>query len=336
MVTINKSLAINPGTAPTIGKIIVLHSTDDMEATAKQMATYEHRVWKSAETFVHFGVDDIGAYQVGTPGYTAWGAGYVNKYAPVQLELCEFSDHTRAMKAYHNWVNLAVAMAKQYGVPLTLDDGNKTAGFKSHLWCSRNYGGSDHGDPYPYLTKLGISKAQLAKDLGAAAGSATVTEPAAKPAGKGGTYTFKATTNVRSAASTSAAVVAQYKAGKTVSYSSTVQADGYTWMVYTGASGHTRYVAQTGSKTTSKPATTTGKRIAQNGTWKARTAVNVRSEPSTKSDIVATYAKGQTVKYDSYIDAEGIRWCSYIGQSGKRRYVARRNLTTGYLYADAY
>ena len=175
MVTINKSLAINAGTAKTIGKIIVLHSTDDMEATAKQMATYEHRVWKSAETFVHFGVDDIGAYQVGTPGYTAWGAGYVNKYAPVQLELCEFSDHTRAMKAYHNWVNLAVAMAKQYGVPLTLDDGNKTAGFKSHLWCSRNYGGSDHGDPYPYLTKLGISKAQLAKDLGAAAGSASAT-----------------------------------------------------------------------------------------------------------------------------------------------------------------
>lgn len=171
MVTINKSLAINAGTAATIGKIIVLHSTDDMEATAKQMATYEHRVWKSTETFVHFGVDDLGAYQVGTPGRVAWGAGYVNKYAPVQLELCEFSDHTRAMKAYHNWVNLAAAMAKQYGVPLTLDDGNKTAGFKSHLWCSRNYGGSDHGDPYPYLTKLGISKAQLVKDLGAAAGS---------------------------------------------------------------------------------------------------------------------------------------------------------------------
>lgn len=173
MVTINKSLAINAGTAPTIGKIIVLHSTDDMEATAKQMATYEHRVWKSAETFVHFGVDDQGAYQVGTPGRVAWGAGNVNRYAPVQIELCEFSDKTRAMKAYHNWIALAAAMAKQYGVPRTLDDGNRTAGFKSHLWCSRNYGGSDHGDPYPYLNKLGISKAQLAKDLGVAAGSVT-------------------------------------------------------------------------------------------------------------------------------------------------------------------
>ena len=173
MVTINKSLAINAGTAATIGKIIVLHSTDDMEATAKQMATYEHRVWRSAQTFVHFGVDDQGAYQVGTPGRVAWGAGNVNRYAPVQIELCEFSDKTRAMKAYHNWIALAAAMAKQYGVPRTLDDGNRTAGFKSHLWCSRNYGGSDHGDPYPYLTKLGISKAQLAKDLGAAAWSVT-------------------------------------------------------------------------------------------------------------------------------------------------------------------
>lgn len=187
MVTINKSLAINAGTAATIGKIIVLHSTDDMEATAKQMATYEHRVWRSAQTFVHFGVDDQGAYQVGTPGRVAWGAGNVNRYAPVQIELCEFSDKTRAMKAYHNWVNLAAAMAKQFGVPLTLDDGNKTAGFKSHLWCSRNYGGSDHGDPYPYLTKLGISKAQLAKDLGAATGRVTTsaTAPATSTASTG-------------------------------------------------------------------------------------------------------------------------------------------------------
>lgn len=174
MVTINKSLAISAGTAATIGKIIVLHSTDDMEATAKQMATYEHRVWKSAETFVHFGVDDIGAYQVGTPGRVAWGAGYVNKYAPVQLELCEFEDHDRAMKAYRNWVSLAVTMADKYGVPRTLDSSDKTHGFKSHAWCSANYGGSDHQDPYPYLKNLGISKAQLAADLEAGKASATV------------------------------------------------------------------------------------------------------------------------------------------------------------------
>ena len=167
-------------------------------------------------------------------------------------------------------------------------------------------------------------------------GSAT-TMPAAKPTGKGGTYTFKATTNVRTSPSTSAAVVAQYKAGQTVSYSSTVQAEGYTWMVYTGASGKTRYVAQTNGTEASNPtASSTSGRVAQSGTWRARTTVNVRAAASTSAQVVAQYKAGQTVKYDSYIDAEGIRWCSYIGGSGKRRYVARRNLKTGYLYADAY
>lgn len=172
---------------------------------------------------------------------------------------------------------------------------------------------------------------------GSSASATITTTPAAKPTGKGGTYTFAATTNVRAAASTSAAVVAQYKAGQTVSYSSTVQAEGYTWMVYTGASGKTRYVAQTNGTTVSKPAASSiGGRVAQSGTWRARATVNVRAAASTSAEVVAQYKAGQTVKYDSYIDAEGIRWCSYIGGSGKRRYVARRNLKTGYLYADAY
>jgi hypothetical protein len=186
MVSINTSLAINAGTSRTIGKVIVLHSTDDLEATAKNMATFEHRVWRSAQTFVHYGVDDQGAYQVGQPGYVAWGAGNINRYAPVQIELCEFSNRDRAMKAYRNWIELAVTMADKFGVPRTLDDGNKTAGFKTHLWASRTYGGSDHGDPYPWLTKLGISKAQLAADLkaGKTAAIKTPTAPASQPAAK--------------------------------------------------------------------------------------------------------------------------------------------------------
>ncbi|WP_262316741.1 N-acetylmuramoyl-L-alanine amidase [Lacticaseibacillus parakribbianus] len=179
-VKIDKSFAITPGTAKTTGHIIVLHATADYEATAKQMATYEHRVWRSEETFVHFGVDDKGAYQVGTPGLVAWGAGNVNRLAPVQLELCQFKDRARALKAYANWVELAVTMAKKYGVPLTLDSTDKTNGIKSHYWCSRTYGGSDHTDPYAYLQSIGISKAQLAKDLKAGKASAAATSKAKK------------------------------------------------------------------------------------------------------------------------------------------------------------
>lgn len=57
------------------------------------------------------------------------------------------------------------------------------------------------------------------------------------------------------------------------------------------------------------------------------TGLNVRSAPSTNNQVgkvVAQYKKGQAFLYDSYIDAGGLRWLSYISYSGARRYVAQR------------
>lgn len=54
--------------------------------------------------------------------------------------------------------------------------------------------------------------------------------------------------------------------------------------------------------------------------------INVRALPSTESEIVATYKKGQKVNYDSVYEGNGYRWISYIGGSGKRRYMAYRPL----------
>lgn len=51
-------------------------------------------------------------------------------------------------------------------------------------------------------------------------------------------------------------------------------------------------------------------------------ALNVRVEPSTDSEIVATYRFGDSFNYDSVYDGYGYIWVSYIGQSGTRRYVA--------------
>ncbi|WP_225047401.1 peptidoglycan recognition family protein [Lacticaseibacillus kribbianus] len=196
MVTINKSYMIAPGTAKTIGHILVVHATADYEATAANLASYEHRTWRSAETFVHLAVDDKGAFQVAPTGYVAWGAGNVNRLAPVQIELCQFRDRVRALKAYNNLIALAVAQAKLYGVPLTLDSTDKTNGIKSHYWCSRTYGGSDHTDPYAYLQSIGISKAQLAADLkaGHASVTATATATVLKPTVPVKTTAAKATT----------------------------------------------------------------------------------------------------------------------------------------------
>ena len=167
MVSINTTYKLPagyPDSRKTVGKILVAHETATPNAPAKNIAAYEHNGgYKSA--YVHFAVDDKGAYQIGTPGYRVWGAGSVNSYAPVQIELCNFTDKAKGLKAYANYISMIREYAAYWKIPLTLDDSNKTAGIKSHLWCSQNYGGSDHADPYSYLSQLGISKAQFAKDI---------------------------------------------------------------------------------------------------------------------------------------------------------------------------
>lgn len=65
------------------------------------------------------------------------------------------------------------------------------------------------------------------------------------------------------------------------------------------------------------------KRVARKGT--ATVLVNVlfvRPTASLDKKPVASYAKGEKFKYDSYIIKNGFVWLSYIAKSGKRRYVA--------------
>ncbi|MFD1442028.1 hypothetical protein [Lacticaseibacillus hegangensis] len=92
------------------------------------MATYEYWVWRGTQIFVHFGVDDLGAYQVRTPGYIARGADNINQYVPAQLELCDSSDCDHAMRAHWSWIELAVTTADKFGFSRILDDDNKRAG----------------------------------------------------------------------------------------------------------------------------------------------------------------------------------------------------------------
>lgn len=68
-------------------------------------------------------------------------------------------------------------------------------------------------------------------------------------------------------------------------------------------------------------------RKAKKGTATVTTGtLNIRASYSTTSQAVGTYKKGNKFHYDSYIDANGHRWLSYIAYSGKRRYVAQRTL----------
>lgn len=65
----------------------------------------------------------------------------------------------------------------------------------------------------------------------------------------------------------------------------------------------------------------------ENWTGVTQAVCNVRSEPNTNAPIVATYGVGQSINYDSVYECDGYRWISYIGASGKRRYVACRKLS---------
>ena len=51
---------------------------------------------------------------------------------------------------------------------------------------------------------------------------------------------------------------------------------------------------------------------------------NVRSAPSTSASVVAIYPVGGKINYDRVYEGNGYRWISYVGGSGKRRYVAYR------------
>lgn len=76
-----------------------------------------------------------------------------------------------------------------------------------------------------------------------------------------------------------------------------------------------------------------GNRIAQNGTFTASVNnLNVRRSPSLNGKVVAQYSKGESVKYDSYIDNQGYRWISYVGKSGNRNYIARRKLDNSQVF----
>lgn len=74
--------------------------------------------------------------------------------------------------------------------------------------------------------------------------------------------------------------------------------------------------------------------IPQTGTYYIQVDnLRVREAPSTSAPIVQyngsdlEYSKGETLKYQGYIDANGYRWVVYRGKnSGQYRYIARRSL----------
>lgn len=139
-------------------KWVVAHSTATPNAPAKNIATYFKREWSRVQSYTHFSIDDTSCYASGEQGYVAWGAGpTANQNSQVQIELCEFTDRTRAMNAYKNFVNFLRDACADLGLPIS--------SVVTHKWLSNTYHESDHTDPVTYLATLGISEDQFRKDL---------------------------------------------------------------------------------------------------------------------------------------------------------------------------
>ncbi|WP_268914162.1 N-acetylmuramoyl-L-alanine amidase [Lentilactobacillus sp. SPB1-3] len=168
--SINKTFALsgNEGDGRTaVKRFIIAHDTGNDNNKGKGSAHNEASYMKShfEAAYTHFIVDDQAIYQVGEPGYVAWGALDANPYAPMQVELAHVDSQARFNESYKRYIWLLRYYANKYNIPLTLDAGGQgTPGIKSHKWVTKNFGG-DHVDPYGYLSKWGISKAQFAKDL---------------------------------------------------------------------------------------------------------------------------------------------------------------------------
>ncbi|WP_461244443.1 DUF5776 domain-containing protein [Secundilactobacillus muriivasis] len=149
----------------TTGRMIVVHSTANIGASAENNASYEKREWKNTEAYVHFIAGDGVVYSVGATGYQAWGAGgTANALAPVQIEMEETNDHAKFMRIVQTTAELVRDMAKKYNVPLTLN-ADSTTGIKTHRWCARRWGETSHTDPETYFSRMGYSDAQFAKAI---------------------------------------------------------------------------------------------------------------------------------------------------------------------------
>ena len=79
-----------------------------------------------------------------------------------------------------------------------------------------------------------------------------------------------------------------------------------------------------------KPVAASTAWVNESGTFRPFFTINVRSNPSTASTLVATYDAGDLIHYDSYMNDGTYTWIHYVSFSGANRYLVCRQSGTAW------
>lgn len=79
-----------------------------------------------------------------------------------------------------------------------------------------------------------------------------------------------------------------------------------------------------------KPVAASTAWVNESGTFRPFFTINVRSNPSTASTLVATYDAGDLIHYDSYMNDGIYTWIHYVSFSGANRYLVCRQSGTAW------
>ena len=308
---------------PPYGQIHA-HSTGNPDSTAQNEADYMGRKNINLGFFTHV----VGNGRIIQTAHTNRGAydvgGNWNQWGYASVELIE-SHKTKAEfeRDYKIYVNLLRDLAKEAKLPLTLDQGN--LGIITHDYARRHQpnNGTDHVDPYPYLAKWGISRAQFKKDV--EKGFATPKPPANTfDISKYHTKKFAQIKLVK-ADYAYKEVSLKTKVGKIVPKGTILTVVG---LEYSGK--YPRFKLKSGLYITTRkdtveeykktitapkpPAPKPKGWVSKSGTFTLNTAILARSLkssstlPTTKMPNPWTFNRGEVIRYDAIVQSDGYEW----------------------------
>lgn len=323
MVNYDRTFMLGAGqgsSARASNQYIIIHDTandnNQGDNSAYNEASYMKNNWQNAYTHAIAGWDRV--YLVGEPGFVAYGAGNVaNSRSPFQIELAHYSDPAKQRQSYVNYINAIREYANKFGIPLTLDGGGN--GIKSHLWVSQNIWG-DHSDPYAYLTRIGISRDQLAKDLANGVGNSNPTPtptptPTPKPPVNNGGFKYAIGTKVTfGGVFSSSDQASKANANNGYTPASRLARNSGTITRQLKTNGVSTYLIDNGfgwindgdvhggnPAPAPSPAPSTGKWISEKATFIPNQTLPLTADASGNGALIANIGAGQAINYDAYM-----------------------------------